>query len=99
MIWDNAKKMGYVGKSIEYMERLKSHVHCANKNTNLFINKAMHGNIDNFEFYLLLDYSSVGISFFNRHLESEIESELIKELKTYYPFGYNVFKYKKLNKI
>lgn len=78
----------YIGKSIDYMARLKQHTYNSNKKT--IIDIALKTNINDFEFYLIYDYQFFKINFFNRKLETIIEQHLIKEYKTYSPFGYNV---------
>jgi len=72
----------YVGKSIDYMKRLKSHTYPSSNK--IRIDKELNGNINDFNFYLLLDYNSCGINFFTRHMEVIIEQTFIDIAKRNY---------------
>ena len=78
----------YIGKSIDYMARLKQHTYISNKQTTIDV--ALKGNLNEFEFYLIFDYKVFNIDYFNRKLETIIEQKLIQEYKTYTPNGFNV---------
>lgn len=96
LIYDSVHKKGYVGKSINVIKRLKSHLALAKSNKGICIDKTMHGRLSDFKFFILSKYDDLGIDFFNRKLESIIEHTLIGEYKTYYPFGYNIRYYEQL---
>lgn len=66
----------YIGKSIDYMARLKSHLYPSNNKTKIDIELNKCSN--EFEFYLLAKYSEIGINFFNRKLETIIEQTFIQ---------------------
>ncbi len=85
----------YIGKSIDYMARLKQHTYNSNKKTNIDV--ALKVNIDEFEFYLVFDYKVFGINYFNRKLETIIEQKLIHEYKTFFPYGYNIKYYEHIS--
>ena len=80
--------MCYIGKSINYMSRLKQHIYKSNDKT--IIDRELNINIDNFRFYLISDYYENKINFFNRKLETLIEQKYISEFNTIYPNGYNI---------
>lgn len=78
----------YVGKSIDYMARLKQHTFKSKSKT--MIDAALKNEgFENFEFYLLATYQELDINFFNRKLETVIEHRLITKYKSNYPIGYN----------
>lgn len=65
----------YIGKSINYMARLKQHLYPSNERTNIDIE--LKNSLEKFEFYLLAKYSDLDINFFNRKLETIIEHRFI----------------------
>jgi len=81
----------YIGKSINYMSRLKQHTYKSNDKT--IIDKELNLNIKSFKFYLISEYNEFGINFFNRKLETIIEHRYIYNFKTIHPKGYNVRTY------
>lgn len=82
----NGKK--YIGKSINYMSRLKQHTYKSKSKT--IIDLELKEDLNNFRFYLISTYVELNINFFNRNKETEVEQSLITENKTNYPNGYNV---------
>jgi len=89
MIVDDSNGKKYIGKSIEYMFRLRQHLFIKNPKTlvdGIIKDKGMY----NFSFYLIKEYNSLKINFFNRKLESKIENKLIINHKSFLPYGYNV---------
>ena len=89
LIENKITKKYYIGKSINYLSRLKSHLF-KSSNT-LLIDKELNTySLDCFNFYLLLSYKELDINFFNRKLETITENKLIREYKTYIPYGYNI---------
>ena len=89
LILNKLNNKRYIGKSIEYMFRLKQHLNLKNPKTVIDKEIKIIG-YENFEFYLLNHYNEYNINFFNRKLEVKIENELIKQIKSYHPFGYNI---------
>jgi hypothetical protein len=86
----NGKK--YIGRSIEYLFRLRQHV--TFKNPKILIDKEIKKyGMSNFNFYVIDVYSSYNIDFFNRKIQGVIEQKFIKEYKTNYPYGYNIAYY------
>lgn len=81
----------YIGKSINYMSRLKQHLF--NSNNKLLIDKELNLDVNNFKFYLISEYNEFGIDFFNRRFETLIEQKYIKEFNTIIPNGYNIRTY------
>jgi hypothetical protein len=77
----------YIGKSIDYMYRLK--VHSYKSSDKLNIDKKLNDGFDLFNFYLILTYNEIGINFFNRKLETVIEHRLISEAKKIFTKTYN----------
>ncbi len=90
MIKHKTTGMAYIGKSINVIKRLKQHHSLAISNRGIYIDQEMHGNIQNFEFYILSFYKDIGINFFNRKLETSYEQDYIFENKTFFPSGYNI---------
>ena len=91
MIVNKETKQSYIGKSQDYMARLKQHTY---KSTNkMLIDIEINNNINIFEYFLLLRYDEIGIDFKNRKYETIIEQTLIKKYNTIYPQGYNVRTY------
>lgn len=85
----------YIGKSIEYMSRLRQHIKI--KNPKINIDKEIKENgIDNFKFYLVLEYSFFDVTFSNRKIEQKIEHRLISFFNTKHPTGYNISHYERL---
>lgn len=89
LIYDNINNMGYVGKSILVLPRIKNHIMNANRQTGIFLDRVMHNRINDFSFYKIASYKEIGINFFTRKLESVVEREFILEFKTLTPNGYN----------
>lgn len=87
MIKNKKNQKCYIGKSIDYMARLKQHTY--NSNNKLIIDKELKKSLDDFDFFLLIKYKDVGINFFNRKLETIIEHRLINIKNSIIPFGYN----------
>lgn len=73
----------YIGKSIDYLARLKQHLY--NSNNKTLIDKELKKDVSIFKFYLLHHYSEFKINFFNRNLETKIEHELIKQKSNLLP--------------
>ena len=92
MIEDTQSNKKYIGKSIEYMERLRQHVTLKNPKTVIDKNIKEKG-IDFFKFYLLDKYENYNICFHTRKNETKIEHSLIGKHKTNHPFGYNMTYY------
>lgn len=91
LILDTKTNKKYIGKSIDYLARLKQHLYTSNKST--LIDKELKKDVTIFKFYLIHKYSEFNIDFFNRKLETKIEHKLIKENQTYYPNGFNIAYY------
>jgi len=81
----------YIGKSIDYLGRLKQHLYKSNNRT--LIDIELKKSISDYKFYLLHSYNDFDINFFNRNKSTIIEQKLIKEKKSYYPNGFNVAYY------
>lgn len=64
----------YIGKSMDYLNRLKQHIYKSSHRTD--IDRVLNS-ITEYKLYLILDYKSVGINFFNRRLETIIEQTFI----------------------
>lgn len=67
----------YIGKSINFLSRLKTHLYKSHNKT--VIDLALKDNINDFEFYLLATYKELGINFFNRKFEIIYEHRFISE--------------------
>lgn len=93
LIHNHVTNMGYVGKSTDYMGRLKYHTY---KCSRLYVDIELKKNIGDFRFYLLYDYNELGINFFTRKLESIVEHRLITRHNTAYPNGFNIKHYANL---
>lgn len=89
LIENTKTNMKYIGKSIDFMHRLKQHLKMKNPKM-LIDNEINRYGHDSFKFYLIKHYNEVGVNFFNRKIECEIENKMIIEFKTNYPFGYNI---------
>ena len=87
LIIDIETNKKYIGKSIDYLSRLKQHLYKSSNKT--LIDLELKKDISKFRFYLLHKYSEFNINFFNRKLETIIEQKLIKENQTYSPKGFN----------
>lgn len=77
----------YVGKSMNYLARLKEHQYPSSNKSLIDIdinNKDMK-----FEYFLLAKYKDLGINFFNRELETIIEHRFITIAGSTNPHGYN----------
>lgn len=96
LIFDTINNKGYIGKSINTINRLKSHYYNAINNKGIAIDISMHNRISDFRFYIIDTYVNLGINFFNRKLEQVYEHALIGKFKTYHPYGYNMRYYDKL---
>lgn len=92
MILDKNNNKKYIGKSIEYMFRLRQHVNIKNPKT-LIDDIIKDKGSNNFSFYLLKNYKEFNVNFFNRKIEYKIEKQLIKSHKSFYPYGYNISYY------
>lgn len=79
----------YIGKSIDYMVRLRQHLFVKNPKTLIDTEISIHG-VDSFRFYVLMHYQEVGVNFFNRKIEHKIENDLIINMNTKHPYGYNM---------
>lgn len=88
MIENKINGKRYIGKSINYMSRLKQHTYKSKSKT--IIDSELKKGLHDFRFYLISTYLELDINFFNRRKETEIEQSLITENKTDYPNGYNV---------
>lgn len=89
LIENTTTNMKYVGKSIDFMHRLKQHLKM--KNPKILIDAEINKfGAESFKFFLIKHYNEVGVNFFNRSIEHELENKLIIELKTKHPFGYNM---------
>ena len=75
LILNKTENKCYIGKSINYMARLKQHLYPSNKRTNIDVE--LKNSLDKFEFYLLAKYSDLDINFYNRKLETIIEHRFI----------------------
>jgi kynurenine formamidase len=95
LILNTLSKKEYVGKSIEYMFRLKQHINCSTPKTLIDKDIKLIG-VDFFKFYLIKEYSEYDVNFFNRKIEGKIEQMLIKERNSNHPIGYNVKFYEQL---
>ena len=82
----NGKK--YIGKSINYMSRLKQHTYFSKSKT--LIDLELNKDLNSFKFYLISTYVDLEINFFNRRKETEIEQGLITKNNANYPNGYNI---------
>lgn len=82
---NNNKK--YIGKSIDYMYRLKTHLFPSSNKSNIDIE--LNLNKYEFTFHLIFNYKELGINFFNRTKSTIVEQLIISKLKTYIPYGYN----------
>ena len=87
----------YVGKSKNLFNRLRSHLTNARANKGIFIDKSMHGYLNDFEFYIISWYVDIGINFFTRKLELPMEQYYIKEFKSNFPSGYNIKNYESIS--
>lgn len=89
LIYDTLNNKYYVGKSIEYMQRLKSHYNNSLRNSGIYIDKCMHNRLNDFKFYILATYKELKINFFNRYEEIITENAFINTYQSLYPKGYN----------
>ena len=89
MIKDTTFNKSYIGKSRDPLGRLKYNIHLANRNSGIFIDRAMFGRLKDFDFSIVMHYSQANITFFNRCLEGLIERSLIQYFNTNNPIGYN----------
>jgi len=80
MIINLSNNTYYIGKSKDYMSRLKQHLYNSSKTTNIDI--ALKNKDFNFKYFLLAKYTDIGINFFNRKLETIIEHRFISLLKS-----------------
>ncbi len=96
LIVNTKNNKSYVGKSIEYMARLKQHLKIKNPKT-IIDNQIKDNGINSFRFFLIKKYSEMNIHFHNRKLETIIEHTYINKLNTNYPNGYNIAYYEHLS--
>lgn len=75
LIKNTKQNIIYVGKSKNYLHRIRQHLYLSNKKT--AIDMAIKVASDDFEFYLLARYKDIGINFFNRKYETIIEHRFI----------------------
>lgn len=66
----------YIGKSKDFMGRLKQHTFKSSNKTR--IDKDLKINLEYYKYYLILDYKSQSINFSNRKLETILEQTFIK---------------------
>ena len=85
----------YIGKSIDYMFRIRQHIKIKNPKTCIDSTIKEKG-VNNFKFFLIYKYSKYNVNFFNRFIEQKVEHRLITKLKTKHPFGYNISHYEQL---
>lgn len=78
----------YIGKSMDYMARLKQHTFPSSKKTKIDKSLKEFG-YNNFEYFLLENYVNLEINHFTRKLETIYEHRFITKFKTNYPHGYN----------
>jgi len=64
----------YIGKSIDYMYRLRSHLQKSSNKTTI---DRLLNNCNNIDTYLLLNYKEAGVNFFNRKLEIIIDQTFV----------------------
>lgn len=88
MITDLKNNKSYIGKSTDYMARLKQHTFPSSNKTEIDRAIKQFG-INNFKFFLIHTYTELGINFFNRKMETVYEHRLITNYKTFTPYGYN----------
>lgn len=69
-------KNAYIGKSIDYLSRIKSHFQISSNKTRIDVE--LNNNGDFYESFLLAKYSDLGINFHNRKLETIIEQTFIQ---------------------
>lgn len=91
MIVNKNKNICYIGKSINYMLRLKQHIYPSSNKTNIDI--ALNEGVDLFDFYVLSKYVDTGINFFNRKYESILEHRFISTALEYNYSIYNTIHY------
>lgn len=96
MIKNIKSDMIYIGKSRDYIFRIKEHILLSKRNSGIFVDKSMYGKLEDFEFYLIAKYLDLGINFFNRKLEFEIERQLVINYSCSFPRGYNKTYYEHL---
>jgi predicted GIY-YIG superfamily endonuclease len=77
----------YVGRSIDYMARLKQHIKIHKPKT--LIDIALKSDLHKFKFYLISTYNEHSIDFFTRKSATTIEHNLISKYDTFNPKGYN----------
>lgn len=75
MIYFDDTNEFYIGKSIDYMGRLKSHLR--DSNNDLEVDKTLTNRKGNCSLYLLMSYSNTNLNFFNRKYETIIEQTFI----------------------
>ncbi len=91
MIKNINSNKAYIGKSKNYMQRLKQHLYKSSKKSLIDID--LKSDIVNFKFFLIFTYSELNINFFNKKNEIIFEHRLITKYKSNYPFGYNISHY------
>lgn len=97
MIKNIKNDMAYIGKSLNPLKRLRSHYYNAKRNSGIYIDTQMHGHLDDFEFYLISFYVDMGIDFFTKRMEIQVEQQYIKKFNTCHPFGYNIQVYESIS--
>ena len=86
MIENTQNGLKYVGRSIDYMARLKQHIKIHKPKT--LIDIALKSDLHQFKFYLISTYNKHSIDFFTRNLATKIENNLISKFETLNPKGY-----------
>ena len=78
----------YIGKSMDYMARIKQHTYPSNNK--LVIDKELNlYGWENFEYFVLDNYVRLDINHYTRKLETIYEHRFITFHKTFHPHGYN----------
>ena len=88
LITDYDMKPIYVGKSIDYMLRLKNHLTNAKSNRGIVVDNII-SSMSNARYFLIESYNNLGINFFTRSLEVYYENKYINKFNTFTPNGYN----------
>lgn len=96
LIYDTKNDKGYIGRSLNVLERLRSHYYLSTANKGLLIDRELNNRIDDFNFYVLGKYTDLNIDFYTRKLGGVIEYKFIEKFKTYYPYGYNIAHYERI---
>lgn len=83
--------MIYIGQTKAFYSRIRNHIYNSRGNKGLLIDRAMHGKIDDFRFYIISTFQEHEINFFTRKKISVIEQGLIIQFNSTAPNGYNEF--------